>query len=109
MAYAGKTGQSRDLHVVPNSRPDKDSRHLGKLITGIALGLVVGATVALMFAPSPGARTRRKLRRAVKQAGWYSRDAWDDLRLELRRATRQLRRARRRAAGEVIERAPDMD
>ena len=109
MAYAGKVGEPRKLRAVPNSRPDNDSRHLGKLITGVALGLVVGATVALMFAPGPGVRTRRKLRRAVKQAGWRSRDAWDDLRIELRRATRHLKRARQRAASEVVEHAPDID
>ena len=109
MAYAGKVGEPRKLRAVPNSLPDNDSRHFGKLITGIALGLVVGATVALLFAPGPGTRTRRKLRRAVKQAGWRSRDAWDDLRIELRRATRQLRRARHRAAADVVDHAPDMD
>jgi gas vesicle protein len=109
MAYAGKVGEARKLRAVPNSRPHNDSRHVGKLITGVALGLVVGAAIALAFAPGAGSRTRRKLRWAMKEAGWRSRDAWDDLRLELRRASRQLSRARRRATSEVVEHAPDMD
>jgi gas vesicle protein len=61
----------------------------------VAIGLLVGAGLALLFAPQLGRDTRRNLRRGLRRAGLRGHDAWDDLRLELRRARRQLKRARR--------------
>lgn len=103
MAYAGKTGQPRPLRTVPNSAPAKGSRPFGALATGITIGVLVGAAVALLFAPGRGADTRRKIRRGMRQAGLRGHDAWDDLRVELRHARRQLKRARRRAQLAVVD------
>src|SRR5687768_4743948 len=97
MAYAGKAGQSRRLHAVPNSAPAKESRPLGALTTGLTIGLLVGAAVALLFAPARGDDTRRLIRRGMRRVGLRSHDAWEDLRIELQHARRQLKRARRRA------------
>ena len=97
MAYAGKAGESRRLRAVPNSAPAKESRPLGALTTGLTIGVIVGAAVALLFAPARGAETRHKVRRGMRRVGVDSRDAWEDLRLELRHARRQLKRVRRRA------------
>jgi gas vesicle protein len=97
MAYAGKTGQSRPVRPVLNSVPAKESRPFGALATGITIGVLIGAAVALLFAPERGSYTRHRLRRGMRRAGLRGRDAWADLRVELRHATRQLKRARRRA------------
>lgn len=61
---------------------------------GIALGLAAGAGLALLFAPQSGEEARRAIVRTGKRVGRRSRDAWDDLRSELRNATRRRKRAR---------------
>jgi len=63
---------------------------------GIALGIAVGAGVALLLAPGSGADTRRALLRRSRRVGRRGRDAWDDLRDELRNAVRDRRRAWRK-------------
>jgi gas vesicle protein len=97
MAYAGKVGETRRLRTVPNSVPVNTSRPMSALATGITIGVLVGAAVALLFAPARGKDTRRLLRRGMRRVGLRSHDAWEDLRLELQHARRQLKRARRRA------------
>ena len=92
MAYAGKAGVPRRLQP-PNSTPGNDSRPVGSLATGLVIGALVGIAVALLFAPERGIDTRRKLR-AARRAGLRGEDAWEDLRLELIRARRHLKRAR---------------
>lgn len=47
---------------------------MGKFLTGLAIGLAAGATVALIFAPQAGVRTRRQLRRGFQDAGERLRD-----------------------------------
>jgi gas vesicle protein len=101
MAYAGKVGERHPrLSVVAGS-----TRRVGPVATGVALGLLVGAGVALLLAPRSGADTRRSLRRGLKRAHVRGSDAWEDLRLELRHARRRLKRAGRRTrlAAEDIE------
>jgi hypothetical protein len=68
---------------------------------GITLGLLFGAGIALLLAPQTGADTRRALARRGRRLRIRGRDAWDDLRVELRRARR-----RRRAASEPTTSAP---
>ena len=58
--------------------------------------MAVGAGVALLLAPQTGADARRALARQGRRLSIRGRDAWDDLRDELRRAARQRLRARRR-------------
>lgn len=58
---------------------------------GIALGVVVGAGVALLFAPESGYETRRAIARGGRRFSRRGRDAWDDLRDELRQAVRNKR------------------
>ncbi len=92
MSYAGKSGEQKPATV--SRVPPRSS--VGPLVTGLAIGLLVGAGVALLFAPERGADTRRVIRRGFRRAGLRGRDAWADLRLELKRARRELRRARKR-------------
>ena len=63
-------------------------------LAGIALGALVGAGVALLLAPQAGFETRRSLMRGGRRLTTRGRDAWDDLRVELRRAMRRRRRAK---------------
>jgi hypothetical protein len=60
---------------------------------GVALGVVVGAGVALLVAPNSGYETRRALVRRGRKVSRRGIDAWDDLRDELRQAVRNKRRA----------------
>jgi gas vesicle protein len=107
MAYAGKAGQTRSRKQVAPSR-----KGTGTLAVGVAIGLLVGAGIALLLAPKTGRDTRGLLGRGLRRAGSRGRDVWEDLSLELRKARRQLRRARRLkqelAAGteEVVEVLP---
>lgn len=104
MAYAGKAGEARPIHAVPKSVPHKDSRPFGAVATGLAIGLLVGAGVALLLAPQRGVDARRDLSRGARRVRLGGRDAWADLRLELQHARRQLKRARRRAKLAVEDR-----
>lgn len=99
MAYAGKSGDRAPASV--RRVPPRSS--VGPMVTGLAIGLLVGAGVALLFAPERGADTRRGIRRGFRRAGLRGRDAWADLRLELKRARRELLRARRRRQVEATE------
>jgi gas vesicle protein len=98
MAYAGKVGHPRVTHQLPKSRP------AGALATGLTIGLLVGAGMALLFAPQRGSETRRDLGRGLRRVRTRGRDAWDDLRDELWHARRRLVRARRRKRLEADER-----
>jgi len=64
-------------------------------IAGMMLGAVIGASIALLSAPSSGKRTRRKLIKAVSDAGRNATDHledWgDDMRSTLRSQRRRLR------------------
>jgi gas vesicle protein len=92
VAYGGKAGETR------TSQPLSRNRTLpaGALATGIAIGLVVGAGIALLFSPASGSDTRRSLRRGLRRARHRSRDAWTDLGDELADARRRWIRARRK-------------
>lgn len=94
MAYAGKSGEQPFQR--PNSARRNNSRP-GAVTTGLAIGLLVGVGAALLLAPREGSEIRRSLRRSMRRLGWRGKDAWLDLRAELRRAARMAMRARRRA------------
>ena len=102
MAYAGKSGPPQRLRAVSGSSSGRSltvssrtSHAPGALATGVAIGLLVGMGVALLFAPRSGRETRHALGRGIRRAGRRGRDAWSDLRDELRRARRQRRQTRR--------------
>jgi gas vesicle protein len=48
-------------------------------LSGLVLGAVIGAGVALLTAPEPGTRTRRRIRKAASAARSTATDRWDDL------------------------------
>ena len=67
---------------------------------GIAVGVMIGAGAALLFAPQSGSETRYDIARGTRDLGYRATDAWEDLRDELRgaasRSTKRLRRGVRR-------------
>ena len=61
-------------------------------IAGMLLGAVIGASIALLSAPTSGKRTRRKLVRAVDGARRSAEDQLDDWGEDVRTALRSSRR-----------------
>ncbi|MFZ0661600.1 MAG: YtxH domain-containing protein [Acidobacteriaceae bacterium] len=47
----------------------------GKFFMAFFIGAAAGATLALIYAPQSGAKTRRQLRRGIEDAGAYVKDA----------------------------------
>jgi gas vesicle protein len=88
---------------------DTDWQQVALFGAGLALGLTLGAGIALLAAPQSGEETRaaikgraRRIRRATSRR---SQDAWAELRDELHAATRSLRRRRsQRAARRALQR-----
>jgi len=48
-------------------------------ISGLILGVVIGAGIALLTAPQPGRRTRRRLQRGARELKDTATDRWEDL------------------------------
>ena len=73
---------------------DKGGYHF---ISGLVIGALVGAGVALMLAPATGKRTRRKMLQRViegrRELGERVEDWADEVGTRLRRARRRHRRA----------------
>ncbi|HEY6828664.1 MAG TPA: YtxH domain-containing protein [Gemmatimonadaceae bacterium] len=74
---------------------------------GIAVGIAVGAGVALLFAPQSGADTRRLIARRGRRLGRRGRDAWGDLAYELKSAAKRRRKAWRDRRERRREEAPE--
>ena len=53
-----------------------DDRGGKELVAGLALGLVVGAVLGLLFAPESGEQTRIKIREAAEKVPDKLKDAW---------------------------------
>jgi gas vesicle protein len=59
-----------------------DWNNIGLFTAGIAVGAILGATVALLLAPASGDETRHSIARRVKNFRGDD-DIWDDLAEEL--------------------------
>lgn len=106
-ASAADASPRRPLSRQPLPAPHEDGegtdwRQVAMFGTGLLVGIAVGAGAALLTAPRTGAETRAvlaasagRVRRTTSRRG---RDAWDDLRDELDRARRTLRRRKTRRA-----------
>jgi len=59
-------------------------RQAASFLTGLALGAVIGAGVALLTTPQSGRRTRRRIRRVVRRVGDHSTERLDELAADVR-------------------------
>ena len=70
----------------------REQRSVQTFLAGLALGALVGAGVALLFAPRSGVDTRRAVSRRAKHLAREARDRYDDVKDKLRRARRDKER-----------------
>lgn len=61
-------------------------------LTGIVVGVAIGAGLALLVAPQSGRRTRRRLARTVEDVTDDAVGRWDNVADELRSAVRSSRK-----------------
>src|ERR1700704_3579366 len=61
------------------------------------IGVSAGAAIALLYAPQTGVKTRRQLRKGVKDAGDYLEDAGDYLKSQAERLSEEAQEAVKRA------------
>lgn len=69
-----------------------DWQHIALFTAGALFGAALGAGAALLFAPQSGAETRHDIAKRGRHIRARTATAWDDLRDELRYATRRSRR-----------------
>ena len=75
------------------------------------VGVAAGATVALLYAPQSGVKTRRRLRKGVEDAGEYLEDAGDYLKAQAERFTEEAQKAIKRTKSHVesaVDKAGDV-
>ena len=71
-----------------NGLPDAmvpDWNNIGLFAAGIAVGAILGAAAALLFAPASGGETRHRIARRVRNVRGGN-DVWEELAAELERA-----------------------
>ena len=74
---------------------EKESGSLN-FVAGLAMGAILGASIALLTAPQSGKRTRRHIVRAVEAARDNAGDSWDEVATRARHAARRGRHMARR-------------
>ena len=57
---------------------DRDGQTLS-FVSGLVLGAIIGAGIALLTAPDTGRKTRKRLRRTAVELGSGATDRWDEL------------------------------
>ena len=70
----------------------RDESHTAYFVGGMAIGLLLGAGIAMLTAPQTGRRTRRKLKNAMGGAVGSLGDRWEDIGDELKAAVDKGRR-----------------
>ena len=70
----------------------RDESHTAYFLGGMAIGLLLGAGIAMLTAPQDGRRNRRRLKNAVGGAVGSLGDKWEDLGDELKAAVDKGRR-----------------
>lgn len=72
---------------------DQQTREIGMFVAGAAVGAVVGAGVALLYAPHSGRRTRGKIRRTAEDIAERAEETVEHAREDARRTAEDVRRA----------------
>lgn len=76
---------------------DEHSSQVMNFVSGLVLGAVIGAGIALLTAPESGRRTRRRIRRTASDVRDTATDRWDELADDVKgRVDDALRVARKR-------------
>lgn len=91
----GRTSSLTPLTEEPAPEMIPDWHNIGLFATGIALGAVLGAAVALLAAPASGRDIRRRVARRFSGGGGEQ-SVWEELADELARAKSEIARAPRR-------------
>jgi gas vesicle protein len=68
---------------------DDDSGTARPFAAGLILGALIGAGIALLFAPQSGAETRRIIRKRAKSIAADAGDKFDDVKDRIRKARRR--------------------
>lgn len=74
------------------------------------VGVAAGATVALLYAPQSGERTRRQLKKGIDEAGDYLEDAADSLKKQADKVAKESQKLYKKTRSQVedaIETAGD--
>jgi YtxH-like protein len=79
----GSVPQPREDGIPHETVPDWNN--IGLFTAGIAFGAILGATVALLWAPASGSETRHRIGQRVRGQRDHD-DVWDELARELERA-----------------------
>ena len=91
----------RKSALIPLTEPPPemvaDWNQIGLFATGIAVGAVLGAAVALLVSPASGRELRGRVARKLGR-GSSAESVWDELADELAEAERELRKAGEKAA-----------
>jgi hypothetical protein len=90
-----------------SSTDSRDWVRVGMFGAGIAVGALLGAGAALLYAPTSGLETRTLLRGRARRAKLRAANRWDELGAELRSAARRNKRKLRRGVAKSRWRAAD--
>ena len=63
---------------------DYENETRASFMSGLLLGAVIGASIALLTAPQPGRRTRRRIQRSAGELRETAGDRWEDLAEDVR-------------------------
>ena len=75
------------------------------------IGVVAGASIALLYAPQTGVKTRKQLRKGVEDASDYLEDAANYLKEQAERLSKEAEKAIKRTRGPVgnaVDKAGDV-
>src|SRR5260370_19207044 len=75
------------------------------------IGVVAGASIALLYAPQTGVKTRKQLRKGVEDASDYLEDAANYLKEQAERLSKEAEKAIKRTRGQVgnaVDKAADV-
>jgi gas vesicle protein len=73
--------------------PEETAHGTRNFLAGLAVGALIGAGFALLYAPDRGTRTRRKLGRKMRRLRDRSGDSVRDLKVALRKELQRVKRA----------------